>query len=650
MLALLVIRPVGVSSGVPSTAVVARRWPARLLLASPSQSTLLLRAAARCFSRVSSPIAPRASPLPHAAAAFDVLPDVRAALDAGRPVVALESTIVAHGMPYPQNVTTARAVEDLVRSAGAVPATIAIMDGSVKVGLQPADLERLARAGPIARKASRRDLALLLASGGMGATTVSGTMAIAHRVGISVFVTGGIGGVHRDGQDSMDISADLTELGRTPVAVVCAGVKSILDIGRTLEYLETQGVPVVTYGADEFPAFFTPKSGFQSPSRLDTPEDCAALLFAQNRLGLESGILISVPIPEEEAAIDGAVLNAAISDAIARAAKQKIVGKDITPFLLDEVKNLTQGKSLEANIALVKNNARVGADIAVSFSKMRTTLKIAHPSQTDDDGTKLPVVIGGTVLDVTSKFDDANPLAGTSSAGKVYQSLGGVARNVAESCFRTGGKPILVSAVGDDLVGNFVVSEMAQIGMNVERVERVPDRKTATYSATLNGHGEMLHAVADMAVLHEIGRSEAVRAEISTLFASRRWFAIDGNLDAGCCAEVLRAAARSGSFAYPGLEEASNHLSALFDCQIVKLGADGVLVVLAGEPPGPRSGGSPSPEFFHLPPPIRLVDCFSVTGAGDTYENQRAVNFGQRGAAKSLMTPEAVSPDLSEDL
>lgn len=296
--------------------------------------------------------------------------EVAAALDTERPVVALESTIISHGMPFPQNLETAQQVEAVVRAHGAVPATIAILGGVPHVGLTPAQLERLARAGPAVRKASRRDLPAVMALGLDGATTVSATMLLAARAGIAVFVTGGIGGVHRGGEATMDVSADLTELGRTAVAVVCAGAKSVLDIPRTLEYLETQGVCVAAYGADEFPAFFTRHSGCRAPCRADTPEQAAAMVDAALRLRLGSGLVLGVPIPEQHATT-GREVEAAISTALAEAEAKGVKGNDVTPFLLQRIRELTGGRSLEANIALVKNNAAVGARVAAELSSLR---------------------------------------------------------------------------------------------------------------------------------------------------------------------------------------------------------------------------------------------------------------------------------------
>ena len=293
--------------------------------------------------------------------------EVDAALRSGKPVVALESTIISHGMPYPQNLAMAHGVEDLVRSRGAVPATIAVIKGVARVGLDGFQLEHLAKEGRAVRKCSRRDLAAAIADGADGATTVASTMLLAHHAGLRVFATGGIGGVHRGAESTMDISADLTELSRTPVAVVCAGVKSILDIGRTLEFLETQGVPVVCLGTDEFPAFFSTASGFAAPQQQPDATAVAQQLAAGWHLGLENGTVVAVPNPFPD---DSAELEAAVQTALREATEAGIVGKDATPFLLGRVAELTGGASLAANIALVRHNATVAADIAVALSHL----------------------------------------------------------------------------------------------------------------------------------------------------------------------------------------------------------------------------------------------------------------------------------------
>ncbi|MBR6346490.1 MAG: pseudouridine-5'-phosphate glycosidase [Bacteroidales bacterium] len=294
---------------------------------------------------------------------LDLSPEVAAALKEGKPVVALESTIISHGMPYPQNVETALLVEKTIREGGAVPATIAIIGGRLKAGLTPEQIEYLGKKGREVTKASRRDLPVLVARSEDGATTVTTTMIIAAIAGIKVFATGGIGGVHRGAEKTMDISADLEELARTPVMVICAGAKSILDLGLTLEYLETKGVPVIGYGTDELPAFYTRRSGFKVDYRIDTPEQLAEAFRAKLEMGLGGGMLVTNPIPEEYS-MDPAVINAAIDAAIAEASEKGIHGKETTPFLLARIKDITGGDSLASNIQLVLNNAKLAARTA----------------------------------------------------------------------------------------------------------------------------------------------------------------------------------------------------------------------------------------------------------------------------------------------
>ncbi len=288
---------------------------------------------------------------------------VAEALAKGKPVVALESTIISHGMPYPQNVETALKVEAAIREAGAVPATVAVIGGKLKAGLTPEEIEYLGKKGTAVTKASRRDLPVLVARGEDGATTVTTTMIIAAMAGIKVFATGGIGGVHRGAETTMDISADLEELSRTPVMVICAGAKSILDLGLTLEYLETKGVPVIGYGTEELPAFYTRKSGFRVDYRVDTPEELASAFKVKQEMGLGGGMLVTNPIPEEYS-MDKAVIDAAIDQAVEECRLKGIRGKETTPFLLARIKDITGGDSLEANIALVLNNARLAARVA----------------------------------------------------------------------------------------------------------------------------------------------------------------------------------------------------------------------------------------------------------------------------------------------
>ncbi|WP_196607084.1 pseudouridine-5'-phosphate glycosidase [Pectinatus frisingensis] len=300
---------------------------------------------------------------------LDVKPEVADAIRNNKPVVALESTIISHGMPYPKNVETAMKVEHIIRDNGAVPATIAIIKGKLKAGCSPEEIEYLGKTGTGVNKASRRDLAVLAASKSDGATTVTTTMMIAHMAGIKIFATGGIGGVHRGAGKTMDISADLEELAKTPVMVICAGAKAILDLGLTLEYLETHGVPVLGYGTKELPAFYTRKSGFNVDYEVDSPKELANIFCTSQKLGLQSGILVTNPIPEEYS-MDHELINKAVNEAVAEANRLKIHGKEITPYLLAKVKDITGGDSLEANIQLVYNNAELAARIACEVSRL----------------------------------------------------------------------------------------------------------------------------------------------------------------------------------------------------------------------------------------------------------------------------------------
>ena len=300
---------------------------------------------------------------------MDISTEVQQALKTGLPIVALESTIISHGMPFPQNLKTALTVEKIIREESAVPATIAILNGRIKIGLSQHELEQFAK-HTSQIKVSRRDLPLVISQKQSGGTTVAATMICAKLAGIAVFVTGGIGGVHRESENTMDISADLMELAQTNVAVVCAGIKSILDIPRTLEYLETQGVPVIGYKTEEFPAFYTPSSGSLVQSRLDTPEEIAHCMKIKWKLGLDGGIVIGNPVQEQDA-MDASIIQQAISEALRDAAQKQIEGKNVTPFLLERINQITMGESLKSNISLVCNNAHLGAKIAVAYQTQR---------------------------------------------------------------------------------------------------------------------------------------------------------------------------------------------------------------------------------------------------------------------------------------
>ena len=300
---------------------------------------------------------------------LDILPEIKTAIDQGKPIVALESTIISHGMPYPKNVKTAKEVEQMVRDNGAIPATIAILGGRLKVGLNDQELEYLGKSGLKVTKASRRDIPFIVSRGEDGATTVAATMIISELAGISLFATGGIGGVHRDGENSMDVSADLNELSNTNVSVICAGIKSILDIGRTLEYLETMGVPVVGYQTDHVPAFYARSSGYGVDYRANSANEIAASLKAKYDMGLNGGALITNPVPEKFA-LDPNDIEKTINEAIQEMNKRGITGKDTTPFLLARIAEQTKGESLDTNIKLVLNNAKLAAEIAAELCKL----------------------------------------------------------------------------------------------------------------------------------------------------------------------------------------------------------------------------------------------------------------------------------------
>ncbi|XP_021163178.2 pseudouridine-metabolizing bifunctional protein C1861.05 [Fundulus heteroclitus] len=458
---------------------------------------------------------------------FKVHPSVSQAVAQNKPVVALESTIITHGMPYPHNLSTAKEVEAIVRGEGATPATVGVIEGEIRVGLSSEELDHLARSkSPL--KVSRRDLPYVVSKGLSGGTTVSATMIAAHRAGIPVFVTGGIGGVHRDGQNSLDISADLTELGRTPIAVVSAGVKSILDIGRTLEFLETQGVCVATYGAsDNFPAFFTPDSGFTSACNVHDPREAAELIANAMSLGLQSGVLIAVPIPEEYAAA-GRQIQEAIKTAVTAVSSEGITGKDVTPFILQKVNELTQGKSLQSNIALIHNNAKVGSQIACALSKrmseQRSKSQPHHPGNPPKHSDV--VVIGGTNVDFIAKAKTKKLQSGQTNPGSVFQSFGGVGRNIADSLSRLDKKPLFISATGADANSEAVFNHCKH--MNTSGVARLEKHNTATYCAVMNENGELSVGLGDMDIHEQI--TEHYVSQFERQISSATLVCIDGNI------------------------------------------------------------------------------------------------------------------------
>eukprot|EP00761_Pharyngomonas_kirbyi_P009378 gb/GECH01009394.1/.p1 GENE.gb/GECH01009394.1/~~gb/GECH01009394.1/.p1 ORF type:complete len:688 (+),score=166.31 gb/GECH01009394.1/:1-2064(+) len=466
-------------------------------------------------------------------ASIDIKDEIQKALESNGPVVALESTIISHGMPYPQNLETAQQVEEEIRRWGAIPATIAVLNGRIKVGLEEHELNLLASLGSSVRKCSRRDLALVCAENGNGATTVAGTLFVASKVGIPVFVTGGIGGVHRGVEETMDVSADLTELGRSGgVAVVCAGAKSILDIPRTLEYLETQGVTVASWKSDRFPAFFSPDSGCQASCRLDSFESAARLIQSNKKLRMESGIVIGVPIPSEHAK-ETKHIERAINKALKEAKRKKISGKDSTPFLLRRVNELTEGKSLEANIKLVLNNSAIGAQIAVASAKIEDRIKkyrTVNPKV---------LVVGGTLVDLISRPGPGHRLLfRDSTPGQLDISFGGVARNITEALLKLECPTAFLSAVGQDPWGEQAIDKLCAAGtamsshknMFTDRIVRQPGSPgTACWSAILNEDGDLAASVASTDILHTAIVPHLMQ-ENKDLFSSLEMVVCDSNI------------------------------------------------------------------------------------------------------------------------
>ncbi|KAF9480993.1 indigoidine synthase A-like protein [Pholiota conissans] len=483
-------------------------------------------------------------------APIDLHPEVEDALAHNKPVVALETALVTHGLPYPQSLEVPLMLEDVVRSTGAIPATIGILGGRVKVGLERYELDRLAgrKAGSKLAKVSRRDIAAAIALECDGGTTCSATLVFAALAGIKVFATGGLGGVHRGGENSMDVSADLQELTRCPVGLVSSGVKSILDIKRTLEYLETLGVPVISYGESrEFPAFFSRHSGHNVSWNIEDPATAAQLLYTQWQLGLKNGALIAVPIPEEYEE-EGERIQKFVNQAVRESEENGMnkSGKDATPWLLSRIAELTGGTSLTSNIALLKNTALVGGQIAVSYQKLANesfhdslTEKafpppppITHGKTTEaapglftfNDHKAKPeaeqhqpsasvVVIGSAALDITAqeKPDTNSALARHSTApGHVRLSLGGVARNIAEASHRIMQaqfpelSSVLLAPVGFDAFGHILVDEHAAFGMRSDGLVRRPEDMTAVCNMVLDSTGTLVGGVADMSIMDSV--------------------------------------------------------------------------------------------------------------------------------------------------
>ncbi|XP_041072153.1 pseudouridine-metabolizing bifunctional protein C1861.05 [Carcharodon carcharias] len=484
-------------------------------------------------------------------------PEVSEAITNKKAVVALESTIITHGMPRPHNLNTAKEVEQIVKEHGVVPATVGVVKGKIHVGLSNNDLQYLAETKKVL-KASRRDLPYILSKGLSGGTTVSATMMIAHKVGIPLLVTGGIGGVHRDGQNTLDISTDLTELGRNPVTVISAGVKSILDIGRTLEYLETLGVCVATFGKSrDFPAFFIPKSGFQSPYNVTDEEEAAQLIANAHKFGQDSSVLIAVPIPEEQAA-SSLIIDDAIQQALEEARDKGILGKDVTPFVLNRIYELTKGISLTTNIALIKNNAKVGSRIACALTRQsyRKFSTLSQPPRAKHGALAQPVVIGGCNVDFIAKAKQGNLVFnGFTNNGTVQQSTGGVGRNLADCLSRLGLNPLFISAIGKDANGDAVLRFCSH--MDTSAVVMLPGHSTAVYCAVITANGELSLGLGDMDIHCQI--TEQYVSKFKEQLQSASLVCLDGNIPTSTINYVCSLAEEHG---IPVLFEPTNSISA----------------------------------------------------------------------------------------
>ncbi|XP_061400047.1 uncharacterized protein LOC133335766 [Musca vetustissima] len=469
---------------------------------------------------------------------LDIHPNIRNALNQRKPVVALESTIITHGMPYPHNMETALEVEDVVRTVGATPATIACLDGRLKVGLTRDEISRLSEVEKAdVLKCSRRDLPYVVANSKFAGTTVAATMIIANMAGIKIFATGGVGGVHRDGHISLDISADLVELGRTPVVVVSSGVKSILDIPRTLEYLETQGVSVAAYTNEgRFPDFYTRDSGCKAPYDLNGPKEAAALIKALYDLNLQSGMLIGVPIPKEYA-LDKDMVRKAIDQAHKEALSKGVEGKNVTPFMLAAVANITKGNSLRANIALIKNNAKVAAEIACELSGNTNTTPLSRPRKEPP-----PMIIGASMLDLCSTMIDDSPLAldGATYQTKVKESAGGVGRNLAESIHKLHGDASFISVVGNDHTGKSLLQLMPP--SLCSKIHLDDQNTTSICSILFDKNGNCKLCLANMDIHKSISGKLVEQHEED--FQKSPLIIIDGNLSVEAMGSILTLARR----------------------------------------------------------------------------------------------------------
>ncbi|XP_018564325.1 pseudouridine-metabolizing bifunctional protein C1861.05 [Anoplophora glabripennis] len=474
----------------------------------------------------------------------DVQDEVKFGLETGKPIVALESTIITHGMPYPDNIECTFDVENIIRGKGAIPATVAIIKGRIKVGLSKEELAYLGDkeiSNPI--KTSRRDLPYLVSNKLNGGTTVSGTLIVANKVAIPVFATGGIGGVHREFNKTLDISADLTELGRSGVAVVSSGVKSILDIPKTLEYLETQGVFVATFGSNrEFPAFYSRVSGSQAPYNVKNALEAATIIKYNRDLDLCSGMLFAVPAPEEYA-LQPAIINNAIEEALKRNKEhRKVEGKDVTPYLLSEVAKITGGKSLKTNIALIKNNAKVAAEIAVELAKLDENHESRCTGLYDTQTLKgKPVVIGGSNLDCSVNLSSSDiKLDGRIHDGRFSYTAGGVGRNICESLSKLGYPPNFISTVGDDEQGKLLKTFIPPGSQHMLRV--LKGHNTAQCIIVFDRKGECKFLMGDMQIHQQI-TPEVIQLN-EDIIKTAPLIVLDANLSLECFESTLKLATK----------------------------------------------------------------------------------------------------------
>jgi pseudouridylate synthase / pseudouridine kinase len=469
--------------------------------------------------------------------------EVEAAVRAHRPVVALESTIIAHGMPYPQNLETARSLETIIREHGAIPATIAVIAGVVRVGLADEELRTLAEAGRKVRKLARRDISTCVARGEHGATTVSATMHIAAAAGISVLATGGIGGVHRGVASSWDISADVAALSDLPVLVVCAGVKTILDVPKTLEALETASVPVITLNPDdgEFPGFYNRKAGAKTPDAVGDESEAARIFFTHRSL-MRGGILFAVPIPHEFES-DSSAIAEAVELASAEATARGIIGSQTTPYLLARIAELTSNASLSSNIQLVRNNAAVASRVASHLSKLGMSSK-ARLSRADLSASASAadvVVAGGVALDITADPTKAL-IHRTSNPGRVRQSIGGVGRNIAQAIHAHGVDVLLLSAIGDDSLGTTILQNLGASGLRTDGLSIIYGAQSATYCSVQNEHGDLDVAVACMDIFDTKLPLLAAPENVAKTLGRAKLLCVDANLNASDLGLLVRLA------------------------------------------------------------------------------------------------------------